>query len=60
MNKYYGQVPNAGYLYRGVPVDKFLHDNYFKDKRDGFFIECGAADGLNLSCCKFFEETMGW
>jgi FkbM family methyltransferase len=54
MNKYYGQIFN------GIPVDKFLHDNYFKDKRDGFFIECGAADGFNLSCCKFFEETMGW
>jgi FkbM family methyltransferase len=54
MNKFYGQVFN------GIPVDAFLYQNYFKDKHNGFFIECGAADGFNLSCCKFFEETMGW
>lgn len=52
--RYYGQYFN------GIPVDKFLHEKYFKDKQNGFFIECGAADGLNLSCCKFFEESMGW
>jgi len=52
--RYYGQVFN------GVPVDAFFHDRYFKNKTNGFFIECGAADGLNLSCCKFFEEFKGW
>lgn len=52
--KYYGQVFN------GVPVDAFLHNRYFKNKTKGFFIECGAADGFNLSCCKFFEEFMDW
>jgi FkbM family methyltransferase len=54
MSKYYGQIFN------GMPVDQFLHQKYFSDKTNGFFIECGAADGLNLSCCKFFEESMGW
>jgi len=52
--KYYGQIFN------GVPVDAFLYQKYFLNKRNGFFIECGAADGFNLSCCKFFEEFMGW
>jgi FkbM family methyltransferase len=52
--KYYGQIFN------GISVDKFLHERYFQDKKDGFFIECGAADGFNLSCCKFFEDNMGW
>lgn len=52
--KYYGQVFN------GVPVDKFLFERYFQDKLYGFFIECGAADGLNLSSCKMFEEARGW
>lgn len=52
--KFYGQVFQNG------PVDKFLYENHFKEKRNGFFIECGAADGFNLSSCKFFEEFMGW
>ena len=52
--KYYGQIFN------GVPVDRFLHEKYFYNKPNGFFIECGAADGFNLSSCKFFEEFMGW
>lgn len=41
-------------------VDEFLYNKYFLNKKNGFFIECGAADGFNLSSCKFFEETMGW
>jgi FkbM family methyltransferase len=52
--KYYGQ------MFNGVPADKFLHERYFQNKQNGFFIECGAADGFNLSTCKFFEESMGW
>ena len=52
--KYYGQHFPSG------QVDKFLHQKYFMNKENGFFIECGAADGFNLSSCKFFEETMGW
>ena len=50
--KFYGQfIP---------PVDQLLYENYFKDTKGGFFIECGAYDGLLDSCCKFFEENMGW
>lgn len=47
---YYGQLE----------LDKVLHETFFQNKRDGFFIECGAYDGLSESTCKFFEETMGW
>ena len=50
--KFYGQW--------NPPVDKLLYDNYFKDKSGGFFIECGANDGIAESCCKFFEESMEW
>lgn len=42
------------------PVDKFLFERYFKDKRNGTSIECGAFDGQLESSCKFFEESMGW
>lgn len=42
------------------PVDKVLYENYFKVKRNGFFIEAGASEGVNLSCCLFFEKNLGW
>lgn len=40
-------------------VDEVLHKNYFPDKKDGFFIECGAGNGVYMSCCKFFDDV-GW
>ena len=52
--KYYGQHFASG------QVDEFLYNRYFQNKENGFFIECGAADGFNLSSCKFFEENLGW
>lgn len=52
--RFYGQHFQSG------QVDRFLYENYLKDKENGFFIECGAADGFNLSSCKFFEEFRGW
>ena len=48
--RYYGQLS----------LDKVIHETFFPEKRNGFFVECGAYDGLGESTCKFFEETMGW
>lgn len=42
------------------PVDEVLFRNYFDGVRDGFFIECGAGDGVHDSSCLFFEEELGW
>ena len=39
--------------------DKWIHENLFKDKNDGFFVEIGADDGIDKSNTKFFEE-LGW
>lgn len=50
--KFYGQFK--------PPIDELLWEKLFKEKRNGFFIECGAHDGVRLSSCKFFEESMGW
>jgi FkbM family methyltransferase len=47
---YYGQYQ----------LDKILHETFFENIRNGFFVECGAFDGLTECTCKFFEETMGW
>jgi len=41
-------------------IDEYLHTTFFKDFRDGFFVECGACDGVLESTCKFFEDSMGW
>jgi len=41
------------------PVDEVLFKNYFESQPIGTFLECGAADGVSLSCCKAFED-MGW
>lgn len=48
--RYYGQFH----------IDKFLNDNFIHDKEKGFFVECGAYDGIVDSTCKFFEETLEW
>lgn len=40
------------------PEDKVAYLNYFRDKRNGFFIEAGAGNwGL---ACKFFINYLGW
>ena len=40
--------------------DKFLNDNYFKNKKNGTYIELGALDGIFCSNSKFFEDTLNW
>jgi FkbM family methyltransferase len=48
--KYHGQVLQ----------DKFLNEVLFQDKRDGFFVDVGAHDGLTISNTLFFERELGW
>lgn len=40
--------------------DEYLEKEIFKRKRDGFYIEIGAADGLAISNTRFFMESRGW
>jgi len=47
-------------FYSQLGQDKFLYQNYFKNKRDGFFVELGAYDGVKYSNCFFFEKFLGW
>lgn len=39
-------------------IDKKL--NFFLKYRNGFYIECGANDGVNQSNTWFFEKKLGW
>lgn len=47
---YYGQLA----------IDFILHSRYFKNKREGFFVECGAFNGINDSNTLFFYENLNW
>ena len=38
----------------------FLNENYFKNKKNGTYIELGALDGVLFSNTKFFEDTLNW
>jgi FkbM family methyltransferase len=40
--------------------DKFLNANYFKNKKNGIYLELGALDGLLYSNTKYFEEHHNW
>jgi len=39
---------------------KILEVFPYLNKKNGFFIECGAADGIIDSSCKYFEESLNW
>lgn len=43
-----------------ISFSKQLNSKYFHNKKNGFFIEAGAYDGVAHSICKWFEDTLGW
>jgi len=45
--------------YSQYDQDLWLIENFFKDKKDGIFLEVGCIDGIHLSNSLRFEE-MGW
>lgn len=40
--------------------DKFINNLFFKNKRNGFFVDIGAANGIDISNSYFFEKTLNW
>jgi FkbM family methyltransferase len=50
--KFYGQF--------NPPLDKYLYENFFKDKKCGLSIEAGASNGILENTTKFFEEYLNW
>ena len=40
--------------------DKFLVENIFKEKRNGFFVDVGAHDGVYISNTAVFEKEYSW
>jgi hypothetical protein len=43
-------------FYSQFQQDKFVYENYFKDKQSGFFVDIGAYDGEIDSNSLFFEN----
>lgn len=46
-------------FYSQVGQDKWVCE-YFKYKRDGFFLDIGAADGITISNTYYLEKELGW
>jgi FkbM family methyltransferase len=67
-NKYFNKKWIKEYILKYINImyysqcgeDEFLNNNYFKNKRDGVFIELGALDGVLYSNTKFFEDNLNW
>lgn len=49
-NKYFSQYAQ----------DKFLNEKIFQEKKNGFFVDLGANDGITLSNTYFFEKYLQW
>jgi FkbM family methyltransferase len=45
--------------YSQFKQDKFIYENYFQNKTNGYFVDIGAHDGITFNNSKFFEE-LGW
>lgn len=46
--------------YSQCEEDSFLNNTFFKNKRNGVYIELGALDGVLFSNTKFYEDTLNW
>ena len=40
--------------------DEYLNNHYFKNKKNGIYLELGALDGILYSNTKYFENEHGW
>ncbi len=50
MSKYYHDLKN----------DEFADKYVFKHKKNGYFVEIGACDGIICSQCYYFEKELDW
>jgi len=46
--------------YHDFKNDQFVNEYIYKNKKNGYFVEIGAVDGINFSQCYFFEKNLGW
>ena len=46
--------------YHDFKNDQFVNEFFFENEKDGYFVEIGACDGRENSCCYFFENELNW
>jgi len=46
--------------YAQTNQDKFVNIEFFKNKKNGFFVDIGAHDGTTFSNTYFFEKELEW
>ena len=46
--------------YSQVGQDAYLNEHYFHNKKNGFFVDIGAHNGVTHSNSFFFERELGW
>jgi FkbM family methyltransferase len=46
--------------YSQCQEDEYLNLKYFKNNKNGVYIELGALDGVLYSNTKFFEDSLNW
>ncbi|MCQ6274870.1 FkbM family methyltransferase [Bacillus sp. V3B] len=46
--------------YSQIGQDKYTNEKIFKGMENGFFVDVGAHDGIELSNSYFFEKVKGW
>jgi FkbM family methyltransferase len=49
-----------GPFYSQYEQDQFVYNNFFRDKRDGIFVDIGAHNGVTINNTKFFEDSLNW
>jgi FkbM family methyltransferase len=49
-----------GKYYSQCNQDKFVNENYFKNHKNGVFLDIGAHDGISLNNTYFFEKELNW
>ena len=53
-------VPVAAPYHSQYGQDRVFHEELFRGKRDGVFVEIGAHDGVSFNNTLFFERELGW
>lgn len=46
--------------YSQCEQDKFINENFFKNQKNGVFVDIGAHDGISFSNTYFFEKELNW
>jgi FkbM family methyltransferase len=52
-------IKRGGY-YGQNGQDKWVVEKIFKNRRDGFFVDIGANDGIDISNSYYLEQKLGW